>query len=255
MAGEQQRGGAVVPEVAEAFGVAGHGGMEDFTDLTLEHGVLVHQVAAMAAEQLDRQVVVGPGRFQQSEAVRGGAPEGGQVGVVGFVAGVGGLAVVLGGEGMDQARLEAGLAEGELHGPMVFAGAFDGDDQVGQVVLAHRLADAVDGGLQVATLVRQGRRFEQDAAVEIGEEVARAGLGTIDGEDAKVLGADRLDAGREQAVGLLQHEAFFGLGRGRGSQTRHGILLSGRGLLHPQPERQSGEGKRFFCSANPHTTV
>ena len=156
---------------------------------------------------------------------------------------------------MDQARLEAGLAEGELHGPMVLAGAFDGDDQVAQVVLTHRLADAVDGGLQVAAAVRHGCGFEQRAAVKVGEEVARAGLGTIDGEDAKVLGADRLDAGRELAVGLLQHEAFCGLGRGRGSQTRHGILLSGRGLLHPQPERQSGEGKRFFCSANPHTTV
>ena len=84
--------------------------MQDFTDLTLQHGVLVHQVAAMAAEQLQGDVGVGPGRFEQAEAVGGGPPDGGQVGVVGLVAGVGGLAVLLGGEGMDQSGLEAGLA-------------------------------------------------------------------------------------------------------------------------------------------------
>src|SRR5260370_15415068 len=107
VAGEDHGGGAVVPEMTEALGVAGHGGMKEFTDLTLEYSVLVDQVAAVAAEELDGEVVVGPGRFGEAEALGGGAEDGGQVGVVGFVAGVGGLAILLGGAGMDEARLVA----------------------------------------------------------------------------------------------------------------------------------------------------
>ena len=93
--------------------------------------------------------------------------------------GVGGLAVLLRREGMDQAGLEVGLAEGVLHGPVVFAGAFDGDDEIGQVVLLHRLADAADARLEVAAVVRQGGRLQEHTAVEVGEEVAGAHFGTV----------------------------------------------------------------------------
>ena len=51
--------------------------MKDFADLTLQDRVLVHQVAAVAAEQLQSDVGVGPSRFEQAEAVSGGAPDGG----------------------------------------------------------------------------------------------------------------------------------------------------------------------------------
>ena len=250
--GEDERRGAVVPEVAEEFRVAGHGGMKDFTDLTLQDGVLVDQVAAMAAEQLDGEVVIGPGRFEQAEAVGGGPPDGGQVGVVGLVAGVGGLTVLLGREGMDQARFEVGLAEGVLHRAMVFAGAFDGDDEVGQLVLAHGLADAVDGGLEVAAVVGHGRRFKQCPAVEVGEEVAGAGFGAVDGDDAEVFRSHSLDAWGELATGFLQDEGLADLPGARRSRTWHGSLLLDRGKVNPQPERQSrGREENFSSSLTP----
>jgi hypothetical protein len=146
--------------------------MKDFTDLTLQDRVLVDQVAALAAEELDGDVQVGPGGFEETEAVGGGAPDGGQVGVVGLVAEIGRLALLLGSEGMDQARVEAGLAEGQLHRPMILAGAFDGDDDILEIVLAHGLANTVDGGLEVAAVVVHGGGFEERPAIEVGEEVA-----------------------------------------------------------------------------------
>src|ERR1700736_6605594 len=120
----------------------------------------------------------------------GGAKDGGDVGVIGFVVRVGGLAVLLGGEGMDEACLEAGLAEGLLDGPMIFAGAFDGDDEVAEVVLLASLTDAVAGG----------------------EEVVGARLGAIDGDNAEVFGSDSLDAWDELAVGFKQNKGFAGPG-------------------------------------------
>ena len=61
--------------------------------------------------------------------------DGGQVGVVGLVAGIDGLAVLLGGEGMEDAGLEAGGGEGALHEAVVAAGAFDGDEAIVEVVV------------------------------------------------------------------------------------------------------------------------
>jgi hypothetical protein len=165
----------------------------------------------MPAEELEGEIVVGPGRFEQAEAVAGGAPNGSQVGVVGFVAGVGGLAVLLGREGMHQAGLEAGLTEGVLHGPVIVAGAFEGDDEVGQVVLLDGEADTGDGGLEVAAAMRQGSGFEEHAAVEVGEEVAGAVLGAVESDDAEVFRPGGLNAGREEAVGFLQDKGRVGL--------------------------------------------
>src|ERR1700736_424296 len=142
----------------------------------------------------------------------GGAKDGGDVGVIGFVVRVGGLAVLLGGEGMDEACLEAGLAEGLLDGPMIFAGAFDGDDEVAEVVLLASLTDAVAGGLEVAARVVHGVRFEEGVAVEVGEEVVGARLGAIDGDNAEVFGSDSLDAWDELAVGFKQNKGFAGPG-------------------------------------------
>jgi hypothetical protein len=209
----------------------------------------------MTAEQLHGQVVVGPGRFEQVEALGGSAPEGGPVGVIGLVAGVGRLAVLLGREGMDQAGLEAGLAEGELDRTMLFAGAFEGDHEVAQVVLADGLPEAIDGGLEVAALGGQGRGFEQDAAVAVGQEVAGAGLGTVDGDDAKVFGADALDARDKLAVRFLQQEGLAGWGvTGVGERGRRNSFRVERwSWLNPKGSR--GKTRVFLFFANPHTTV
>jgi ligand-binding sensor domain-containing protein len=77
--------------MAEALGVARHDSVQGLLDLTLERGVLLDEVAAMAAKQLQGSIELGPSRFDQAEAVGGGAEDGGEVGVVSLVAGVGGL--------------------------------------------------------------------------------------------------------------------------------------------------------------------
>ena len=130
----QVQGGGVLPERGEAGGVAGEGGVEVLLDLQAERRSLADQVAAVAGEQLQLAPARVPLRFQQGEAVDGGAVDGVQVGVVGLDAGVGGLAELLGGEGVDGAGLEAGGGEGALHGVVVSAGAFDGDDHVAEPV-------------------------------------------------------------------------------------------------------------------------
>ena len=50
--------------------------------------------------------------LQQAEAVDGGAVDREEVGVVGFVAGIGGLAELLGGVGVKDADLESRRGEG-----------------------------------------------------------------------------------------------------------------------------------------------
>ena len=71
----------------------------------------------------------------------GGAVDGGQVGVIGLVAGIDGLAILLGDEGVEDAGLEAGGGEGALDNAVIAAGAFDGDEAVVELVAAEGLAD------------------------------------------------------------------------------------------------------------------
>jgi hypothetical protein len=85
---------------------------------------------------------------------------------------------------------------------MVFTGAFDEDDEIAEVVLFTGLANAVDGGVEVAAGMVESGGLQEDAAVEVGEEVAGASLGAVEGDDAKVFRADGLDAGDELAIGF-----------------------------------------------------
>ncbi len=62
-----------------------------------------------------------------TEAVNGGAMDGGEIGVIGLVAGVGGLPKLLGRERVDDADLEPGLAKA-LDGAVIAACALDGDE-------------------------------------------------------------------------------------------------------------------------------
>ena len=89
--------------------------------------------AARAIANADRSR---PRRVPESKAVDGGAKNAFQVMVVGLESPCW-QAVVPRGEGMNQPRFAAGLAEGPLHGPMIRAGHFDGDDVVPQAVFSH----------------------------------------------------------------------------------------------------------------------
>ena len=134
---QQMPGDGAVPEFVEAGGEAGQGGFEVVADLAVEGRAFADQVAAMADDQLQG----GPGfiacRFEQSAAGDGGAVDGGQIGVIGFVAGIDGLAILFGDEGMEDARLEAGGGEGALDEAVIAAGAFDGDEAIAELVLGE----------------------------------------------------------------------------------------------------------------------
>ena len=165
-----------------------------FEHLLLEGDALSHQVAAVPGQQLELGVDrVGFG-LRQAEAVDGGAVDGGEVGVVGLVAGVGGESILLGGEGMDDADLEARPAEAALDRPVIAAGALDDHDHVLDAVPGHGVTDGRHGGVEAGPVVLDGGRLEQDTAVEVGEHHPGAGLGAIDAHQAEVLGTDRLDA-------------------------------------------------------------
>ena len=96
---------------------------------------------------------------------------------------------------MDDPCLEAGGGQGALDRPVIMTGLFDGGDEIvdlmggdGLTQLGHRRFEALAGVFDLGL-------FDQDAAVEIGEHPFGAGLGTIGGNDAKVLRSDLLDPG------------------------------------------------------------
>ncbi len=107
----------------------------------------------MADEELQLPPRFDGRRFEQREAVDGGAMNRLEVGVVGLVVGVGRLAKLLGGERVHEARLEVGLAKGILDGMVISAGALDGDEAVAQIVLGEPCPNLLDRGRQLDTVV------------------------------------------------------------------------------------------------------
>ena len=190
--GQTQGCGCFEEVRAEAVGVTGHEEMEHFADLAAEDGIFLYELAALAGEHLELLVVVGPVRFQQAEAVDRGAEDGRQIGVVGLVARIGGLAVMLGGQRMNEACVKVGAAKGMVDQLMISAGPFDGDDEITQLMDAHGLPYSCDGSVQIFLSVQHRRRLDQDVAIKITEQILGPPLGTIDADDAKMLRPGRL---------------------------------------------------------------
>jgi len=109
------------PQVGEVGGEARVRGVEVLADLRPQGRGLADELAAVTDQELKRRPRFVPARLDQREAADGGAVDRRQVGVIGLVAGVGGLAKLFGGERMDDAGLEAGGREGVLNGAMVTA--------------------------------------------------------------------------------------------------------------------------------------
>ena len=199
---EQMPGKSALPKLVEAGGVAGQRGFEMVADLAVEGGAFADQIAAMTDDELQG----GPGfvarRFQQSAAGDGSAMDGGQIRVVGFVAGIDGLSILFGDEGMKDARLEAGGGEGALDEAVIAAGAFDGDEAVKDLMVGEGLSDLGDGGVEVGSIVSDGGGRDEDAAIEVGEKQLGARLGAVEAKDAEVFGSDKLDARMKYAAGF-----------------------------------------------------
>src|SRR5947209_65395 len=128
-----------VPELVEASSVTGQGGFEVVADLAVEGSAFANQVAAMADEQLQGCPGLVAAGFEQGAARDGGAVQGGQISVVGLIAGIDGLTVLLGDEGVDNAGLEAGGGKGALHDTMIAARAFDGGEAVTELMSSKGL--------------------------------------------------------------------------------------------------------------------
>jgi hypothetical protein len=68
----------------------------------------------------------------------------------------------------------------------------------------HGFPELRDGRVEGGAVVIHPSSREQDIAVEVGQHPLGASLGRIDGDDAEVLGPDRLDAGVDDPAGLLE---------------------------------------------------
>src|ERR1700720_2122243 len=71
-------------------------------------------------------------------------------------------------------------------------------------MLCHVLTELGGGRCQSNAVVLHGCEGEQDVAIEVAQHPLRAGLGTIDANNAKVLRSDLLDPGVNDAARLLQ---------------------------------------------------
>ena len=195
-------GNQALEELAEAVGVARQSRFEVLADLAVERGAFADEVAALADDQLQ----LGPGLVAflllERTAGDGGAVQGSEVGVIGLDAGIDGLSVLLGDEGMKDACLEAGGREGALDETVVATGAFDGNDAVLKLVLGEGLACAGDGLVECRPVVRDRGRRNEDTAVEVGEEEFGVAFAAVEAEDTEVVGSDLLDAGMQDAAGL-----------------------------------------------------
>jgi hypothetical protein len=199
---QEMPGDGAVPELVEASGEAGQGGLQVVANLAVEGGAFANEIAALANEQQQG----GPGfiacGFEQSTAGDGGAMDGAEVGVVGLVARIDRLAVLLGNEGMENACLEAGGGEGALHQAVIASGAFDGDEAIAELMLGEGMSDLGHGVVEFGSVVGDRGGRDEDAAIEIGEEELGAEFGTVEADDAEVFGSDVLDARMEQSAGF-----------------------------------------------------
>ena len=141
--------------------------------------------------------------LQQAEAVDGGAMDCGEVGVVGFVAWIGGLAILLGGVGVKDADFDLRFGEGSLDRAVVASRPLDDGDQVFDTMPCQGLADPLQGRLESRLIVLDGDRFHEDSAVEVGQHHFGASLGAIDAEKGEMFRTDRLDAWMNHTTWLV----------------------------------------------------
>ena len=164
---------------------------------------------------------------------------------------------MLGGIGMHQAHFPTSIAESALDWSVVFASAFDDHDEIANRMFGLGLTDAVNGGRKVATRMAECGGLKDEVAVEIREQVARACLGAIDTDKAKMLWSHSLHALREAALRLLDETDLGRLASTPTSGSGHNCSLQGAKDQIPFPSwsRMVEKPKiHFFLNLNRHTT-
>ena len=160
-----------------------------FVDLAAQRNALLDQVTPVPRQQLETDREGIGRRFEQAETIDGGALHGSQIGVVGLVAGVGGLPMLLGGQRVDDPDLEARLGEGTLDGAVVASRPFDDHDLIPDPGLFQGGAKTLDHRSEACLGVLNLGGWDEDAAVKIGEHPFGPSLGSNHTDDTEVLGS------------------------------------------------------------------
>src|SRR5215470_3469071 len=102
----------------------------------------------MPNEQLQSGPGFVPSDFEKRTSGYGGAMQGGQILVVGFVARINGLTVLVRDKRVDDARLKIRGGKRPLHDVVITARALDGDQAVLQLMLLKGVTNLSNGGIQ-----------------------------------------------------------------------------------------------------------
>jgi hypothetical protein len=174
-----------------------------FEQFLPECGVLLHQVPTVPSQQLELDVVGMRFMFQQAESIDGSAVNRGEIGVIGLVSGIGGLAVLLGRVRVDDTDLDPSLGERALNGAVITPGSLDDADEVFDIVSCHCGADVLESGLKARAVVLDGGRLQKDPAVEVREQDLGACLGAVHAKEREVFGPNSLDTWMDDAPRLM----------------------------------------------------
>jgi len=177
--------------------------MQMLEHLLSEYDVLLDQAATVPRQQLEAGVDGIGFVLQQAEPIDRAAMNCQEVGVIGLVAGISGLAELFGGIGVKDADLEPSLEEGTLDRAVIASRPLDDNDQVLDAVPCTAIAHCLDRGLEAGSVVFGCHGLEEDSAVEVGEHHLGAGLGAIDANEGEMFGADRLNARVHHSAWLM----------------------------------------------------
>ena len=193
-AGNHQRDSRI-ENIIKTSRISGEAGFEVFQDLAAELSGFLDQIPPVSGPELDLAVDWFPGGIDQPVAITGGLDDSFQVGIVGLLVGMSSVTEVAGDHGVDNPHIKTSGREGPLDRLVITPGALHDHDQILELVGSHGLADLGEGMIERVAAMVQDRGSDQNLAVEVDEHPLGAGLGTIDGDDAEVLGADGPDAG------------------------------------------------------------
>ena len=104
---------------------------------------------------------------------------------------------------MNETNFVAMGREESLGNVVITPGAFDGDNQIAQVVLLARGLKLGQREIQFRTIVFDGSRWDKNFAVEIAKHPLEARLGAIDTDDTEMLGPNLLHAWLNDTMRLV----------------------------------------------------
>ncbi len=112
-----------------------------FEHLLTEHDILTHESATVPCQELEADVDRIGFMLQQAETADAAAEDRRQVGIIGFVTRIGGLAILFGGVGMKDADFDPRFDEGALDRTMVAPRPLDDGDLIFDAMSPQNVAN------------------------------------------------------------------------------------------------------------------